>query len=109
MATLDHPALVDEASSLVAANVRLERERRALVGRLETLMSARASKLAAGAARRLSRDDDREPTPQPANAVRAATQLSEALDRRGGGEPRRDAAGRGRKTEPRRGPPARGA
>ena len=33
MATLDHPALVDEASGLVATNVRLERERRALVGR----------------------------------------------------------------------------
>ena len=81
MATLDHPALVDEASGLVATNVRLERERRALVGRLETLMRARARSSPPGAARGLSRDDDREPPPHPANAVRAATQLSEALDR----------------------------
>lgn len=81
MATLDHPALVDEASGLVATNVRLERERRALVGRLETLMSARARSSPPGSARRLSRDDDRELPPHPANAVRAATQLSEALDR----------------------------
>jgi len=81
MATLDHPALVDEASGLVATNVRLERERRALVGRLETLMSARARSSPPGSARRLSRDDDLEPPPHPANAVRAATQLSEALDR----------------------------
>ena len=30
MASMDHPTLVKEASQLVAANVRLERERRAL-------------------------------------------------------------------------------
>ena len=37
MAGMDHPTLVNEASNLVAANVRLERERRALVERLEKL------------------------------------------------------------------------
>ncbi len=37
MASMDHPTLVKEASQLVAANVRLERERRALVERLESV------------------------------------------------------------------------
>ena len=89
MATLDHPALVDEASALVAANARLERERRALAGRLETLARARAATPTASvggglvSARSpslsLSRDDD---APfDPTNATRAAAQLSEALDR----------------------------
>ena len=88
MATLDHPALVDEASNLVATNVRLERERRALVGRLETLMKARVSTPTAGSTAgervgvRSARDRDDDDVPfDPANAVRAATQLSEALDR----------------------------
>ena len=41
MASMDHPTLVNEASNLVAANVRLERERRALVERLEKLQRTR--------------------------------------------------------------------
>ena len=88
MATLDHPALVDEASNLVATNVRLERERRALVGRLEALMKARVSTPTAVSVAgervgvRSARDCDDDDVPfDPANAVRAATQLSEALDR----------------------------
>ena len=43
MASMDHPTLVNEASNLVAANVRLERERRALVERLEKLQRTRPS------------------------------------------------------------------
>jgi hypothetical protein len=46
MAGMDHPTLVAEAAHLVAANVRLERERRALVARLER---AEASAAAANA------------------------------------------------------------
>ena len=38
MAGMDHPTLIREASNLVAANVRLERERRALAERLASLM-----------------------------------------------------------------------
>lgn len=42
MAAMDHPTLVAEAANLVAANVRLERERRALVERLERAEAASA-------------------------------------------------------------------
>ena len=85
MATLDHPELVDEASTLVATNARLERERRALAGRLETLARARAvtptssGGLVSVRSPSLIRDDDAPFDPE--NAVRAASQLSEALDR----------------------------
>ena len=47
MASLDHPTLVAEAANLVAANVRLERERRALVARLERAEAAAAAATAA--------------------------------------------------------------
>ena len=85
MATLDHPELVDEASTLVATNARLERERRALAGRLETLARAHAvtptssGGLVSVRSPSLIRDDDAPFDPE--NAVRAASQLSEALDR----------------------------
>lgn len=82
MATLDHPALVDEASSLVATNVRLERERRTLIGRLEQLMRTRPTTPSADGRQRTS---SLSPRPAPSfdvtNAVRAAAQLSEAVDR----------------------------
>ena len=84
MATLDHPALVDEASTLVATNVRLERERRALIERLETLMRTRPTTPSVD-----GRNMTASPPPAPSypasfdvsNAVRAAAQLSEAVDR----------------------------
>ena len=44
MASMDHPTLVREASQLVAANVRLERERRALVERLDNATRESAEK-----------------------------------------------------------------
>lgn len=54
MASMDHPTLVREASQLVAANVRLERERRALVERLDNATRESAEK--------------GSPSPQPSDA-----------------------------------------
>jgi len=50
MAGMEHATLVAEAASLVAANVRLERERRALTERLERAEASLSTAAAAATA-----------------------------------------------------------